>query len=149
VISHMERNLEASHLQDWLISLLRVIFGISFSFSFLFFFLQLHLQHMEVLRLGVKLELQLRTTSQPQQCWIWATSVTYSICGSCSNTGSLTHWARPGIELASSQILCQVLNPLSHNRNSMMLSSFYAAISECYLSSPNDPPWLSQFQIPT
>ena len=34
----MERNLEASYFQDWLISLLRVIFGISFSFSFLFFF---------------------------------------------------------------------------------------------------------------
>ena len=36
----------------------------------------------------------------------------------CSNAGSLTHWLRPGIQPASSQILCWVLNSPSHNRNS-------------------------------
>ena len=35
----------------------------------------------------------------------------------CSNTGSLTHWARPGIEPTSSQVQHQLFNPLSHNRN--------------------------------
>ena len=30
---------------------------------------------------------------------------------------SLIHWARPGIEPASSRTLCQVLNPLSHHRD--------------------------------
>ena len=34
------------------------------------------------------------------------------------NAGSLTHWARPGIRLASSGALYQVLNPLSHRGNS-------------------------------
>ena len=33
------------------------------------------------------------------------------------NAGSLTHGVRPGIEPASSWILSQVLNPLSHNGN--------------------------------
>ena len=36
----------------------------------------------------------------------------------CSKSRSLIHWARPGIEPASSQILCQFLNLLSHHRNS-------------------------------
>ena len=36
----------------------------------------------------------------------------------CSNVGLLTHRARPGIEPASSQPLCWVLNLLSHNGNS-------------------------------
>ena len=35
-----------------------------------------------------------------------------------SNTKSLTYWARPGVEPTSSQILCWVLNMLSHNGNS-------------------------------
>ena len=33
----------------------------------------------------------------------------------CGDAGSLTHWVRPGIEPASSQTLCWVLNPLSHS----------------------------------
>ena len=40
-------------------------------------------------------------TPQPEQHQIWATSVTYAAIW--SNTGSLTHWARPGIEPTSSQ----------------------------------------------
>ena len=35
-----------------------------------------------------------------------------------SNTGSLTHWARPGIKPASSWRQHHVLNPLSHSGNS-------------------------------
>ena len=34
------------------------------------------------------------------------------------NAASFSHWMRPGIEPASLWILCQILNPLSHNRNS-------------------------------
>ena len=33
---------------------------------------------------------------------------------------SLTQWTRPRIEPASSRTLCQVLNPLSHNGNSII-----------------------------
>ena len=53
---------------------------------------------------------------QPQQHSFWATSATCATA--CGNAGSLTPWARPGIEPASSQPLYQVLNLLSHNRNS-------------------------------
>ena len=37
---------------------------------------------------------------QPQQCGIWAASATYTTAH--SNTRSLTHWARPGMEPTSS-----------------------------------------------
>ena len=40
---------------------------------------------------------------QPQQCQIWAISVTYATAH--GNTGSLTHWASPGIQHASLWIL--------------------------------------------
>ena len=53
---------------------------------------------------------------QSQQHQIWAISVTYP--AACSNARSLTQWARPGIKLTSLMTLCQVLNVLSHNRNS-------------------------------
>ena len=53
---------------------------------------------------------------QPWQQWIWAISVTYSAV--CGNARSLTHWARPEIEPASSGTLHQVLNLLSHSGNS-------------------------------
>ena len=39
-----------------------------------------------------------------------------------SNIGSLTHWARPGIEPISSWTLCQVLNPLRQDGNSIFFS---------------------------
>ena len=42
-------------------------------------------------------------TPQPQQCQIQATSATYTTAH--SNTESLTHWAKPGIEPTSSWIL--------------------------------------------
>ena len=40
---------------------------------------------------------------QPRQCWIQAASVIYTAVS--GNAGSLTHWASPGIELASSWTL--------------------------------------------
>ena len=83
---------------------------------------------MEMPRLGLKSELKLGPTQQPWQHEVWATSVTYATA--CSNPGSLTHWARPGIKPASSQSLCQVLNPVSHSGNSKMFlknNDFYQA----------------------
>ena len=62
-----------------------------------------HPWHMEVPRPGVELELQLPayTTATPHR--IPATSATYTTAH--DNTRSLTHWARPGIQLSSSWIL--------------------------------------------
>ena len=74
-----------------------------------FLFWWLTLCHMEVPRLRVKLELQVQPT--PHQ--IWAASVTYA--AACSNAGSLTHWARPRIEPASSRTLSLVPSPLRHD----------------------------------
>ena len=44
---------------------------------------------------------------QPQQCQIQATSATNAAV--CGNTGSLIHWARPGIKPTSSWILVRFL----------------------------------------
>ena len=92
----------------------KVRFCMDFVFSFSF--LRLHLWHREIPRLGVESELQLEPVLQPQQHQIGAASAIYAIA--YGNTRSLTHRTRPGIELASSQTLCQVLNPLSCNGNS-------------------------------
>ena len=75
--------------------------SINLCLFFLFFvpILKLHLWHMEVSRLG----------------WIRATAT--GLHHSHSNSRSLTHRTRPGIEPTSSQILNHVLN-LSHNRSS-------------------------------
>ena len=55
---------------------------------------------MEAPQLGVKSEMQLRPTPQLEKHQIWATSATYATA--YGNTGSLTHWVRPGIELIAS-----------------------------------------------
>ena len=65
-------------------------------FSFLSF-LGPHWCHMEVPRLGYNQSCSCRPIPQPQQHGIQATSVSYTIAH--GNTGSLTPWARPGIEL--------------------------------------------------
>ena len=67
-------------------------------------FLGPHPWHMEVPRLGSNWSHSpCRPTPQPQQHRIWAMSATCTIAH--SNTRSLTHWARPGIEPVSSWIL--------------------------------------------
>ena len=60
------------------------------------------------------------------QCQVRTTSATYT--AACSNSGSLTCWARPGIKPSSSQTLCQVLNLLSHSRNSIWVNFFSCSI---------------------
>ena len=84
---------------------------------FVFSFLGPHVWHMEVPRLGDNPGLQLTHTQQSQ--WIWATSVNYTAACS-STTRSLTRRARAGIKPTSSQTLCQVLNPLTHKKNSLI-----------------------------
>ena len=72
-------------------------------FVLFFHFLGLHPRHMEVAQARVKLEYSCQPTPQPQQHQIWAVSETYTTA--YDNTGSLMHWARPGIKLTSSWIL--------------------------------------------
>ena len=74
-----------------------------FLFLFLFCFLRPNLQHM-----GWNQSYSCWPQPQPQQCEIWAVSATYAIAH--SNTGSPTHWVRPGIEAASSWILVKFVN---------------------------------------
>ena len=51
------------------------------------------------------------------------TAAATAIPAACSNARSLTHWVRPGVKLASSEIQGWVLNLLSHNGNSQVLSA--------------------------
>ena len=81
----------------------------------LFYVLQPHLWHMEVPGPGVKLELQLRPIPQPWQHQFQAVSATCA--ATCSDTRSLIHWVRPGIQLVSSQRKHQVFNTLRHGGN--------------------------------
>ena len=85
--------------------------------GFFFSFLQPHLWHIKIPRPGVESELQLHPTPQPQQHKILAVSATYA--AAYSITRYLNHWAMPGIELTFSRGQQQLLNPLSHNRNSL------------------------------
>ena len=48
-----------------------------------------------------------------------------------SNAESLAHWAKPGIEPASSQRQHPVLNPISHNRSSNYTSIFFLCVCVC------------------
>ena len=73
------------------------------------FVLGLHLQYMETTRLRSIWKYSCQTTPQPQQHQIWAASVTYTTA--YGNARSLTHWARPGIEPASSWFLVRFVNP--------------------------------------
>ena len=89
----------------------------------LFFFLGPHLWLMEIPRPRIKSELQL-----PAYITATATQDLSRIHNLCH---SLTHWERPGLEPTSSWILCWILNPLSHNKNSSkqyFLSTIYAIL---------------------
>ena len=96
-------------------------------FFLLFFFLGPHLQHREVPRLGVESELQLLayTTAIATPTPDLTTSAIYTTA--YSSTRYLTHWVKSGIESTSSWTLGQVLNLLSHNRNSkdQVFKKFY------------------------
>ena len=51
---------------------------------------------------------------------------------------SLTHWGRSGIEPASSERQCLVLNLLSHSRNAQIYNSIAFNFQEPYRQSPQD-----------
>ena len=75
-----------------------------FIFIYLFFcFLGPHPWHMEIPRLGSNWSYSCWPMPQPQQCGIWARSVTYATAH--GNARSLAHWARPGIEPSTSWFL--------------------------------------------
>ena len=89
---------------------------------FFFFFFWPQLQHMEIPGLGLKLELQLPAyptgTATQDLNQIWAASASYTTAW--GNTRALTHSVRPGSNPCP-QGLCQVLNLLSHNGNSLWM----------------------------
>ena len=82
---------------------------ISTSYYFLIFlvFLGLHYRHMEVPRLRGQIG-AVAACLHHSHSRIWAMSVTYTTTH--SNTGSLTHLARPGIERASSWMLVRFIS---------------------------------------
>ena len=67
--------------------------------------------------LGDEWELQLQAYTTAKESRIQAKFVTQATA--CSNGRSLTHRAKPGIEPTSSQTPYWVLNPMSHNGNSL------------------------------
>ena len=71
--------------------------------DFFFWGGELYLWHMEAPRLGVELGYSCWLTPQPQQRRFWTMSVNYTIAH--GNARSLTHWARPGINPATSWLL--------------------------------------------
>ena len=87
-------------------------------FFFLSFLLRPHPKHMEVPRLGIESDCSCWPTPQPQQRQIRATSATHTTAhgDAHSNARSLTHWAGPGIETASSWILVRFVS-LRQDRN--------------------------------
>ena len=92
------------HSSDILCLLFFLSFFLSFFFFFFFVFLGLNPQHIEVPWLGVELELRLLadTTATAMLDLSLICSLQYTSHGS---TGSITHWARSGIEPASSWML--------------------------------------------
>ena len=100
-----------------------------------FFFLWIYLRHMEVPSLGVELELQLLAYTTAT-----ATPDLSRICDlhcSLQQCQMLNPLSKAGIEPASSQILCWVLNPLWRKRNSSFSFLKEALWSEKYTLSFN------------
>ena len=65
-----------------------------------------------------------------QQHQIWAVSATYT--AGQGNAGSLTHWAGPGIELASSWLLVEFVT-MSHSGNFRYESFFFFKGSKIFI----------------
>ena len=75
---------------------------------------------------------------QPQQRRIWATSVTYTTAH--GNTGSTTHWARPGIEPTSSSTLVRFTSTFTGTPGVFFIYLFFQPmiIYSIYFSSELD-----------
>ena len=77
-------------------------------FFFFFCFFGAHLWHRKFPGWGSKWGHNCQPGAQPQEHQIWAGSATYTTAH--SNTGSLIHWARPGVKCASSWILLRFIS---------------------------------------
>ena len=87
------------------------LFILFYFYYFYFYFLLFMATLMAIWRFpgqGSNQSYSCHPTPQPQQCQIWAVSVTDARAH--GNTGSLAHWARPRIEPASSWILVGFAN---------------------------------------
>ena len=90
-------------------------FSLNFFISLFFAFYGHTMSIWEFLGQGLNWSCSCWSIPQPQQCQIQVASATYT--AACSNSGSLIHWARPAVKPTSSQMLCRVLNLLSHYGN--------------------------------
>ena len=95
-----------------------------FFFFFFFCFLGPHPRHTEVPRLGVESELHLLAYTTAPATSDPSSSVNYTTAR--GNAGSLTHWARPGIESETSWLLVGFISavPQWELLNTFSLSSF-------------------------
>ena len=90
----------------------------------LLFLIWPYLLYMEVPRPGVKLANWICSCQSHNNARLEPHLGPMTYVAACSNAGSLTHWARPGIKPVSLWIPCWVLNPLTHNINSNSAGSF-------------------------
>ena len=113
-LSFSELPIFQEKLEIWILSYNALIFKI---LAFFFFFLGLHLQHMEVPRPEVKSELQL-------PAYATATAMPDPSCVCDLHHSSWQPWILNPLSKAKDQTsflidTSQVLNPLSHNGNSL------------------------------
>ena len=85
-----------------------------------FFFLSFLGPHQKFSCQGLNLSYSCMPIPQPQQCQIWAMSVTHTTAH--GYTRSLTHWAGPGIKAASSWILIEFI--ISESQWELLLMHF-------------------------
>ena len=73
----------------------------------------------------------------PQQLRVWATPATYITA--LGNTGSLTHWARPGIEPASSWMPVRFISTSTEPQWELLRTVSYLPDLSCSLSLGQSP----------
>ena len=114
-------------------------------FVFVFVFLGLHSQHMEVPRLGTNGSCSHQPMPEPQQCWIQAASATYTT--GHGDAGSLTHWARPGIEPVSSWMLVGFVNRWAMTRTPSNEHIFKGRISYILKQDEGWKKWFPKYRL--
>ena len=111
----------------WTLSFVKISLGHSFFFFFcLFTFSHTYIQHMEVPEPG--LENGAAAAVSHSHSNTRSELHMQPVATACGHARSLTHWVRPGVKPASSWKPHRVLNPLSHNGNSLR-HSFYLLVS--------------------
>ena len=124
------------YLIEILICISMLVSDIEHLFMYLFFFsfLGQHLWHKEFPRLGVELEMKLPAYATATATW--DLSHIYDLDTACSNTRSLTHWERAGIEPTSSWTL---VGFLTHWATTELLM-FCIRLSVCLWKNINSNP---------